>query len=174
VRQAFKAILNIPPEEIRLIYDVCHNIAKFETYTINGVQRRLCVHRKGATRAFGPGAEELAPIFKKTGQPVLVPGDMMRASHLLVGQGNPMTWCSCCHGAGRQRSRIKSSEAWRGRDTVEYMHSQGVLVIATSRRTIAEEMPDAYKDVDAVVEAVQEAELAKMVARLRPHLVIKG
>jgi len=174
VRQAFKATLNIAPEEIRLLYDVCHNIAKFETYTIDGVPRNLCVHRKGATRAFGPGAEELAPIFKKTGQPVLVPGDMMRASHLMVGQGNQMTWCSSCHGAGRARSRIKSSESWKGRNTVEYMHGQGVTVLATSSRTIAEEMPDAYKDVDVVVQAVQEAGLAKMVARLCPHLVIKG
>jgi tRNA-splicing ligase RtcB (3'-phosphate/5'-hydroxy nucleic acid ligase) len=174
VRQAFKAVLNIAPDAIRLIYDVCHNIAKFETYTIDGAQRNLCVHRKGATRAFGPGAEELPPIFKKTGQPVLVPGDMMRASHLMVGQGNPMTWCSSCHGAGRARSRIKSSESWRGKNTVEYMHGQGVTVLATSRRTIAEEMPDAYKDVDVVVEAVQEAGLAKMVARLCPHLVVKG
>jgi tRNA-splicing ligase RtcB (3'-phosphate/5'-hydroxy nucleic acid ligase) len=174
VRLAFKAVLNIDPEEIKLLYDVCHNIAKFETHPIDGVDRKLCVHRKGATRAFGPGAEELSPLFKQTGQPVLVPGDMMRASHLLVGQGNPLTWCSCCHGAGRARSRIKSSEAWRGRNTVEYMYGQGVTVLATSRRTIAEEMPDAYKDVDTVVEAVQEAGLAKMVARLRPHLVVKG
>lgn len=174
VRQAFKTILNISPEEIRLIYDVCHNIAKFETYIIDGASRRLCVHRKGATRAFGPGAEELTPLFKKTGQPVLVPGDMMRASHLMVGQGNPMTWCSSCHGAGRARSRIKSSEAWKGRDTVEYMAKQGVTVLATSHRTIAEEMPDAYKDVDSVVEAVQQAGLAKMVARLCPRDVIKG
>ncbi len=174
VRQAFKAVLNIAPEDIRLLYDVCHNIAKFESYMIDGVEKKLCVHRKGATRAFGPGAEELSPLFKKTGQPVLVPGDMMRASHLMVGQGNPLTWCSSCHGAGRARSRIKSSEAWKGRNTVEYMYGQGVTVLATSRRTIAEEMPDAYKDVDSVVEAVQEAGLAKMVARLRPHLVIKG
>ncbi len=85
-----------------------------------------------------------------------------------------MTWCSSCHGAGRARSRVKSSEAWKGRNTVEYMAEHGVTVLATSQRTIAEEMPDAYKDVDCVVEAVQEAGLAKMVARLRPHLVIKG
>ncbi|MFI5333948.1 MAG: RtcB family protein [Chlamydiales bacterium] len=174
VRQAFKEVLNISPEKIRLLYDVCHNIAKFEEYEVEGKKRRLCVHRKGATRAFGPGAPELASIFQKTGQPVLVPGDMGRASHLMVGLGNPLTWCSCCHGAGRARSRVKSLDAWRGRDPIHYMKEQGVTVLATSKRTITEEMPDAYKDVDEVVHAVQEAGLANMVARLKPHLVIKG
>ncbi len=174
VRQAFSQALHIKPEEIRLIYDVCHNIAKFETHIIDGKAKRLCVHRKGATRAFGPGADELAPLFRKTGQPVLVPGDMARASHLMVGLGNPLTWCSSCHGAGRAKSRVKSMESWKGRDMKHYMASQGVTVLATSMRTIAEEMPDAYKDVDEVVQAVQEAGLANMVARLKPHLVIKG
>lgn len=174
VRTAFHQVLNISPEKVFLVYDVCHNIAKFETYEVDGKPRRLCVHRKGATRAFGPGSEELAPIFRKTGQPVLVPGDMGRASHLLVGLGNPLTWCSCCHGAGRARSRIKSMDAWRGRNTVEYMATQGVTVMASSHRTVAEEMPDAYKDVDMVVAACQEAKLANMVARLKPHLVVKG
>lgn len=174
VRQAFSRELKIAPEEIRLIYDVCHNIAKFETHEVNGRKKRLCVHRKGATRAFGPGAEELSHLFKKTGQPVLVPGDMARASHLMVGQGNSSTWCSACHGAGRARSRIQSTKAWKDRDPISYMEEQGVLVMADSIRTIVEEMPDAYKNVDEVVEAVQEAKLAKMVARLRPRLVVKG
>jgi tRNA-splicing ligase RtcB (3'-phosphate/5'-hydroxy nucleic acid ligase) len=174
VRTAFHQILGIPPEKIRLVYDVCHNIAKFETYIVDGEPRRLCVHRKGATRAFGPGAEELSPLFRKTGQPVLVPGDMGRASHLMVGLGNTLTWCSSCHGAGRILSRIKSMAAGRGRNIIEYMAGQGVTVLATSLRTVAEEMPYAYKDVDAVVAAVQEAKLANMVARLKPHLVIKG
>ncbi len=101
VRQAFQDVLHISGEKIRLLYDVCHNIAKFETHEVGGKMCKLCVHRKGATRAFGPGAEELSPLFRKTGQPVLIPGDMARASHLLVGCGNPLTWCSCCHGAGR-------------------------------------------------------------------------
>lgn len=174
VRKAFQQVLHVPTEEIRLIYDVCHNIAKFEYYEIGGVMRKLCIHRKGATRAFGPGTKELAPIFQITGQPVLVPGDMGRASHLMAGMGNPITWCSSCHGAGRARSRIQSTKSWHGKDPIDYMKEQGVLVMATSYRTITEEMPDAYKNVDAVVEAVQEAGLAKMVARLRPHLVIKG
>jgi len=174
VRQAFSRELKIDPESIRLIYDVCHNIAKFETHEVDGVKKRLCVHRKGATRAFGPGAAELSPLFKKTGQPVLVPGDMARASHLMVGLGNPDTWCSSCHGAGRARSRVQSTKVWQGRDPIAYMHDQGVIVMADSVRTIVEEMPDAYKNVDEVVEAVQEAGLANMVARLRPHLVVKG
>jgi tRNA-splicing ligase RtcB len=117
----------------------------------------------------------LAPIFQKTGQPVLVPGDMGRASHLMVGLGNPLTWCSACHGAGRARSRHQSMKAWGGgRQALNHMKEHGIQVMASSNRTIAEEMPDAYKDVDAVVEAVEEAGLANRVARLRPYLVIKG
>lgn len=174
VRQAFYEVLKIHPEHLRLIYDVCHNIAKFETHEVNGMKKKLCVHRKGATRAFGPGAQELAPLYRKTGQPVLVPGDMGRASHLMAGLGNPLTWCSSCHGAGRARSRIQSLKSWQGKDPVLSMQKQGIEIRAASFRTIAEEMPDAYKNVDEVVASVQEAGLAKMVARLKPHLVIKG
>lgn len=174
VRQAFHEVLRVDQEEIRLIYDVCHNIAKFESYEIDGKEKRLCVHRKGATRAFGPGNPELTPLFQKTGQPVLVPGDMGRASHLMVGQGNPLTWCSACHGAGRAKSRVQSMKKWSGQDLIIHMHQQGIRVMANSHRTIAEEMPDAYKDVDIVVEAVQKAGLAKMVAKLKPRLVVKG
>ena len=174
IRQSFKKVLNVAPEEIRLIYDVCHNIAKFEEHLVDGQLKKLCVHRKGATRAFGKGAKELTPLYQKTGQPVLVPGDMGRASHLMVGHGNPLTWCSACHGAGRRRSRMQSKKSWMHTDLIEYMKQQGVSVMACSKNTIAEEMPDAYKDVDEVVRAVQEAKLASMVARLKPHLVIKG
>lgn len=170
VRTAFHEVLGTPPQNIRLLYDVCHNIAKFETHE----NRRLCVHRKGATRAYGPGAEELSPLFKKTGQPVLVPGDMGRASHLMVGMGNPLTFSSSCHGAGRAKSRVKSARSWKGRDIFDFMEKQGVSVMATSGKTVAEEMPDAYKDVDKVVDAVEDAKLAGKVARLKPHLVIKG
>lgn len=174
VRKGFQEICNIRPEDIPLVYDVCHNIAKFETHEFNGEMRKLCVHRKGATRAFGPGASELAPIFKKTGQPVLVPGDMGRASHLMVGLGNPLTWASSCHGAGRARSRVQSEKHWRGQDLIQVMANKGVHVRASSHRTIAEEMPDAYKDVDVVVDAVELAGCAKKVVRFRPHHVIKG
>lgn len=174
VRLAFKDVLNINPEEIKLLYDVCHNIAKFEEHVVNGKKKKLCVHRKGATRAFGPHHSELAKVFQETGQPVLVPGDMQRCSYLMAGLGNPITWCSSCHGAGRARSRIKSRESWKGRDPVNYMKEQGIQVMASSFRTIAEEMPDAYKDVNLVVKATQMANLAKMVAKLLPRLVIKG
>lgn len=173
-RDAFHQVLRIDPRKVRLLYDVCHNIAKFEEHLFEGKKRKLCVHRKGATRAFGKGAKELPSLFQSTGQPVLVPGDMGRASHLMAGLGNALTWCSACHGAGRCRSRVKSMDAWKGQDLVLHMKSQGVLVRASSKRTIAEEMPDAYKDVDAVVAATEEAGLAQKVARLKPTLVIKG
>ena len=174
VRKAFTKVCNIPGEKIQTIYDVCHNIAKFEDHKINGKMTKVCVHRKGATRAFGAGSDELIALYRKTGQPVLVPGDMGRASYLLVGQGNELTWSSSCHGAGRAKSRIQSNKAWKGKNLKEHMSKQGVTILASSYRTIAEEMPDAYKDIDEVVKAVDEAELAKMVARLKPHLVVKG
>ncbi len=174
VRLAFQKILGLDPAEIPLLYDVCHNIAKFENHIVDGTKKLLCVHRKGATRAYGPGSSELAPFCRTTGQPVLVPGDMGRASYIMAGLGNPLSWCSACHGAGRARSRIQSMRTWKGRDPVQHMHQQGVTVMASSLRTISEEMPDAYKDVDVVVEAVEEAQLARRVARLRPYLVIKG
>lgn len=174
VRQAFQEICSIPMDQIRLLYDVCHNIAKMETHKVDGHFKKLCVHRKGATRALGPNSEELAPVFRKTGQPVLVPGDMGRASYLMAGLGNPITWCSACHGAGRAKSRIQSMNAWKGKEAIAHMRAQGVRVKAHSYRTIAEEMPDAYKDVNIVVNAVEEANLAKKIAKLRPFLVLKG
>jgi tRNA-splicing ligase RtcB (3'-phosphate/5'-hydroxy nucleic acid ligase) len=174
IRQAIKDICNINFEDVKLLYDVCHNIAKFETYNINGKPKKLCIHRKGATRAFGPGNPELNPIFKKTGQPVMVPGDMGTSSYILAGLGNELTWCSSCHGAGRAKSRAQSSKDWKNKDLKDYMLKKGVEVYAKSYSTISEEMPDAYKNVDIVVEAVQEAKLANKVAKLRPAYVIKG
>ncbi len=174
VRCACHEVLSIAPSKLKLIYDVCHNIAKFETHLLGGKERKVCIHRKGATRAFGRGAKELSPLFQKTGQPVLVPGDMGRASYLLVGLGNPLTFCSSCHGAGRDKSRVQSLKSWKGVDLVAHMKKQGVQIAATSKRTIAEEMPNAYKDIDDVVEAVKIAKLANPVSKLRPHLVLKG
>ncbi len=174
VRTAFDEVCSIPTHQIELLYDVCHNIAKIETHEVEGHLCKLCVHRKGATRALGPGAEELSEEFQKTGQPVLVPGDMQRASHLMVGKGHPATFCSCCHGAGRALSRVRSLKEWKGRDVFQYMKQHGVEVMASSGRTVAEEMPSAYKDVDDVVEAVAEAGLADKVARLKPLYAIKG
>jgi tRNA-splicing ligase RtcB len=174
VREALLEVLRVPKEQVRLIYDVCHNIAKMETHLIDGKPRRVCVHRKGATRALGPGAQELAALYRETGQPVIVPGDMARASFLMVGKGNPVTFASACHGAGRAMSRHKSMHLWRGKDLRKAMEQQGVEVMATSMRTVAEEMPQAYKDVNEVVLAAELAGLADRVAKLRPGLVIKG
>jgi tRNA-splicing ligase RtcB len=174
VRQAFQETCSLAMDQIHLVYDVCHNIAKMETHLVDGRPSKLCVHRKGATRAYGPGSSELAPIFRETGQPVLVPGDMGRASHLMAGLGNPLTWCSSCHGAGRAKSRIQSAIPWKDINAVEAMQAKGIRVVAHSYRTVAEEMPEAYKDVDIVVNSVEEAGLAKKVARLRPSLVLKG
>lgn len=174
IREGFKEVLKIDPEKIIQIYDVCHNMAKMEKHEVNGKLETLCVHRKGATRAFGPGSKELSSIFQKTGQPVLVPGDMQRASFILAGLGNPLTWGSCCHGAGRAKSRAQSFKEWKGENLISHMRNLGVNVMAASRGTIAEEMPDAYKDVSDVVAAVEEAKLAKIVGRLKPHLVVKG
>ncbi|KPK33052.1 MAG: hypothetical protein AMS24_02320 [Chlamydiae bacterium SM23_39] len=174
VRKAFSEICNIEPSSIEQLYDVCHNIAKFEEYEIDKKIKKLCVHRKGATRAFGKNAEGLPDIFKSTGQPVLVPGDMGRASYLLVGLGNERTFRSSCHGAGRAKSRAQSFKAWKGVDLINHMKKEGVDVMAASRGTIAEEMPDAYKDVNEVVWATEQAGLANIVAKLKPHMVIKG
>jgi len=174
VREAFFEICGINPQSIRLVYDVCHNIAKFEEHMINGQKKEVCVHRKGATRAFGANTKELPSYFQKTGQPVLVPGDMGTASYLMVGRGNPLTFCSSCHGAGRAKSRVRSMKDWRGKDLISYMDKKGVKVMASSGATVAEEMPDAYKPIDLVVKAAQEANLASIVAKMRPHLVVKG
>lgn len=174
VRKAFQKVLQCDPSSIRLIYDVCHNIAKMETHEVKKKKKTLCVHRKGATRAFGPYHPELPPHLQETGQPVLVPGDMQRASYLLAGLGNPLTFCSCCHGAGRARSRVQSTKCWSGKHPIEHLKKQGIHVLANSLKTVTEEMPDAYKDVDLVVEAVVRAKLAKKIARLKPHLVVKG
>ena len=174
IREAVKEILKIDPNDVKLLYDVCHNIAKFEEHEIDGKIKKVCVHRKGATRAFGPKHKELSSLFQKTGQPVLVPGDMGTSSYILAGLGNMDTFCSSCHGAGRRRSRTESIKAWRGKDIKDYMRSKGVEVLARSFSTVAEEMPDAYKDIDEVVNAVEEANLAKKVAKLVPSFVIKG
>lgn len=174
VRQAFFDVCKIPMDQIHLLYDVCHNIAKFEEHLIDGKVRKVCVHRKGATRSYGKNAHELSPLFKETGQPVLVPGDMERASYLLRGLGNPTTFSSCCHGAGRAQSRVQSAKKWQGVDLVAHMKQKGILVKGADRKTISEEMSTAYKNVTDVVEAVNEAQLADIVARLKPYLVLKG
>ncbi len=158
---------------LRLLYDVCHNVAKLEQHRVGGDLRTLCVHRKGATRAYPPPGVDNP---WRTGQPVLVPGDMGRESYILVGQpaSLEMTWGSSCHGAGRLMSRRQATQHYRGRDLIGEMRERGVTVMAKDRRTIAEEMSGAYKDVSQVVEVMHGAGISLKVARLRPLAVIKG
>ncbi len=170
--------LQITPRELgfRLVYDVCHNIAKFESHEIDGKAQTLCVHRKGATRAFPPGCEAVPPAYRKSGQPVLIPGDMGSGSYVLVGTSRAMaeTFGSSCHGAGRVRSRTQALQHAQGRDLFGEMRERGVVLMATGRRTVAEEMPDSYKDIHAVAEVIENAGISRRVARLRPVGVVKG
>jgi len=160
----------------RQVYDVCHNIAKFEEHDVDGERRTLCVHRKGATRAFPPAHPEVPEPYRDVGQPVLIPGDMGTASYLLVGTERAMreTWGSTCHGAGRKMSRTAAITKSKGRNIQKEMSDMGVLVKAKGWSTMAEEMPFAYKDVDAVVSVMHEAGITRKVARVKPIAVIKG
>lgn len=162
--------------DLRLVYDVAHNIAKLEEHDTADGRRLVLVHRKGATRAFGPGHPELPPAYAAAGQPVIIPGDMGRCSYVLAGTGGAMkeSFGSACHGAGRLLSRNEAVRRARGRDIAGELLSAGVRVSSAGRETLAEEMPEAYKDVDAVVGVVERAGLARRVARLRPLVVIKG
>jgi len=159
-----------------LVYDVAHNIAKIEEHVVDGRNKRVIVHRKGATRAFPPRHPELPAVYKETGQPVIIPGDMGRASFVLVGMEKGMreTFGSTCHGAGRLMSRNQAIKKAKGRAIWREMEDKGIIVRATGRSTLAEEMPEAYKDVSNVVDVVHNAGLSKKVARLRPLGVIKG
>ena len=159
-----------------LVYDVCHNIAKFETHQVAGEQRRLCVHRKGATRAFPPGHPELHPRFRDIGQPVLIPGDMGRYSFVLVGTPGAFTetFGSTCHGAGRRMSRHQAKKLARPRNIPKELEERGILVRAASRATVDEEIPEAYKDVARVVDVVHAAGIGRKVVKLTPLAVIKG
>ncbi len=177
-RQAFEAIFGESAEKLGMIqvYDVAHNIAKMEHYDIDGKRRLLCVHRKGATRAFPPGHPELPDRYRAIGQPVLVPGDMGRSSWVLVGQPGAMehTFGSACHGAGRKMSRGAAIRAAKGRSIRKELLEVGVVARARGRTGLDEEQPDAYKDVTHVVDTLHKANIARRVARLRPLGVIKG
>jgi len=176
--KAFLKALDISPAELgfSLIYDVCHNIAKIEEHLVDGKKRQVCVHRKGATRAFPPGHPQLPKAYQKLGQPVLVPGDMGRYSYLLVGTEAAMqrSFGSTCHGAGRVMSRTQSRRESRGIDIDEEMARRGVVARYQGKATMAEEMPHAYKDVADVVETMDRAGISRKVARFRPVGVIKG
>ncbi|MFW5874945.1 MAG: RtcB family protein [bacterium] len=176
--ETFMTALGISPRDLamRLVYDVCHNIAKIETHMIKGVKQKVCVHRKGATRAFPPGHPALGQIYRATGQPILIPGDMGTASYVLVGTQQAMdeTFGSTCHGAGRVLSRKAAKKASKGRFLQQELEEKGIIVKASGRSTMAEEMPEAYKDVTEVVEVVHGSGISKKVAKLRPIAVIKG
>jgi tRNA-splicing ligase RtcB len=161
---------------LRLVYDVCHNIAKLERHAVDGEERLLCVHRKGATRAFPSGHPDVPGVYRSAGQPVLVPGDMGTASFVCVGTEAALaeTFGSTCHGAGRVMSRAKAKKSARGRDIERELAEKGIVVMATGRATLAEEMPAAYKNVADVVDVMQRAGIARRVARMRPLGVVKG
>ena len=161
---------------MKLLYDVCHNIAKKEQHLIDGEQVMLCVHRKGATRALPPGHALLPEVYRTVGQPVLIPGDMGTNSYILAGAEGAMehSFGSCCHGAGRLLSRTKAVKKAKGRAIHRELEDKGIFVQSRGKRTLKEEMPEAYKDVSQVVDVVHGAGLASKVARLRPLGVIKG
>jgi len=175
---AIERALGISPRDLSMstVYDVAHNIAKFEEHVVGGRNKRLCVHRKGATRAFPAGHPELPLVYRDVGQPVLIPGDMGRYSFVLVGTENGMkeAFGSSCHGAGRLMSRHKAKKVARSRDPRDEMRRAGIFLRASSRNTIFEEAPFAYKDAADVVMAVEGAGLARKIARLRPLGVVKG
>jgi tRNA-splicing ligase RtcB len=160
----------------RLLYDVCHNVAKLEEHEIDGAQRRVLVHRKGATRAFGPGDARVPAPYRAAGQPVLIPGDMGRYSYVLAGTARAMadTFGSSCHGAGRLLSRGEALRRGRGRSIARELAARGIEVISRGKKTLAEEMSEAYKDVAQVVAVMDGAGISRLVARLEPMGVIKG
>ncbi|HEX9636146.1 MAG TPA: RtcB family protein [Acidobacteriota bacterium] len=178
VRQAFSQVFDRTPAELalRLVYDVCHNIAKLETHLVEGRRRRVCVHRKGATRAFAPGSAEIPAAYRAIGQPVLIPGDMGRYSYVLVGTQGAMeqSFGSTCHGAGRRMSRHQAKRQARGRRLVEEFEARGIYLRGAGRATIEEEIPEAYKDVAEVVDCVHAAGISKKVVQLKPLAVVKG
>jgi tRNA-splicing ligase RtcB len=170
--------LRLSPRELnlRLVYDVAHNIAKLEEHEVVGRPVKVCVHRKGATRAFAPGRAELPADYSAIGQPVLIPGDMGTASYVCKGTREAMvqTFGSTCHGAGRLMSRAQALKRAKGRSIDQELAEKGILVRAQVLKTLSEEMPEAYKDVDRVVAVMDRAGISPRVARLRPLAVVKG
>ncbi|MDH4211270.1 MAG: RtcB family protein [candidate division WOR-3 bacterium] len=178
VRESFEKVLGKSSEALsmHLIYDVAHNIAKFEKHVVGGQTKELCIHRKGATRAFPAGHEEVPDAYKGIGQPVLIPGDMGTNSYLLLGTDLAMkeTFGSTCHGAGRVMSRTKALDRTRGRSISKELAEKGIYVLSASSEVLREEVPEAYKDIDMVVDAVHQAGISRKVARMRPLGVVKG
>ena len=178
VREALEAVFGRPAEAlgVALVYDVAHNLAKLEEHEVDGARRRLCVHRKGATRAFGPGHPQVPGRYREIGQPVLIPGSMGTSSYVLVGtaEGAGRAFASTCHGAGRAMSRTRAKRLQRGSDLVASLEAAGIAVAVSEPRLLAEEAPYAYKDVTEVVRASDGAGLSRAVAELRPVGVVKG
>ena len=178
VRETFERVMRMGPKRLQLdlIYDVCHNIAKFEDHEVDGHRKRVCVHRKGATRAFPPGHSDIPEDYRDIGQPVLIPGDMGRCSYVLVGTEKAFgdTFGSTCHGAGRVMSRHQAKRVAKGRAIVRELEDKGIIVRSAGRATIDEEISEAYKDVTDVVDVVHHAGISKKVAKLVPMGVIKG
>ena len=178
VREAFVEVLGESPESLGLevIYDVAHNIAKIEEHEVDGKKMKLIVHRKGATRAFAAGHPQVPKVYRDVGQPVLIPGDMGTASYILVGTEKAMreTFGSTCHGAGRVMSRHEAKRRIRGEEVERRLATKGIKVRAKSYKTLSEETPEAYKDIEAVVEAVHNAGISRKIARMRPIGVVKG
>ncbi|MGB3975480.1 MAG: RtcB family protein [bacterium] len=176
VREEFEKLFGKEMESSHLVYDVAHNIVKFETHSIDGQKKKLAVHRKGATRAFGPGHLELPEKYRVTGQPVLIPGDMGTASYVLAGTETAMneTFGTACHGAGRVLSRKAAMKQAAKRSIRKELQEKGIYVKADSNRTILEEMPDAYKNISDVIKVVEKSGIARIVAELQPMGVVKG
>jgi tRNA-splicing ligase RtcB len=174
VREVFADVL--PQSALQLLYDVSHNTCKVEEHILEGVRTRLFVHRKGATRSFGPGHPDTPSSLRAVGQPVLIGGTMGTASYVLAGTKESMAlaYGSACHGAGRSMSRHQALRQWHGREVVKDLAARGILIRSPSFRGVAEEAPGAYKDVSEVVDAADEANLARKVARLEPLVCIKG
>jgi tRNA-splicing ligase RtcB len=174
VRQVFTRLL--PAARLPLLYDVSHNTCKEEWHFLEGVRRRLFVHRKGATRAFGPGHPDVPDIYRPHGQPVIIGGSMGTSSYVLAGtaEGATRSFGSACHGAGRSMSRNEATRRYDGRTVVDELAARGILIRSPSLRGVAEEAPPAYKDSAAVVEAAERAGLARRVARVEPMVCIKG
>jgi tRNA-splicing ligase RtcB len=177
-REGFEQTFGRPAKDmgLSLVYDISHNLAKIESYEINGSTRRLCVHRKGATRAFGPGHPKLPDRYKDIGQPVIVPGSMGTASYLLVGtnESAALSFSSTCHGAGRAMSRTAAKKQMSGQDLKRDLEAQGIVLAASQPKLLAEEAPYAYKDVSEVVDTCEGAGISMVVARMRPVGVVKG
>jgi tRNA-splicing ligase RtcB len=175
VRDVFAKVMG-SAKGMRQVYDVCHNVAKIEKHTIGGKTREVCIHRKGATRSFGPGRQEIPEAYRAKGQPVIIPGSMGTASYLLVGtaEAEELSFSSTAHGAGRIMSRHEALRRFRGEQIRDELQKKGIELQSTSWKGVAEEAPAAYKDVDEVVRVSHEVGIGRLVARVVPVGVMKG